>query len=280
MANKETAVQKKGETAIAAYDYGEHANVGMDSIGQDDITLPRLAVLQALSPQVNGDEALDGAKAGMLHINVVDRLFNGKEGVVFLPCNKIRVFTEWVPRKRGGGFVGRHDPDDEIVKRAIDGSPKFGVYNTNYETNEDGEYKGNDLVETYELYILILTDDGPIPAMLPCTSTKIRPAKDLLGAIRLFRPNLKIPMYAHQIRVTTVTQEHAAGKSYNVRFRPACGDSLADGLVPPGDELLDLGKSVNELSAKGQYQPVYEKGEGGGGAAPTPAGGEDEEPPF
>jgi hypothetical protein len=276
---KETAVQKKGETAIANYDYGDDAEAGFENVGQEDIVLPRLSILQALSPQVNGDEAIEGAKAGMLHINVNDQLYDGKEGIEFIGCYRQHVFTEWVPRKRGGGFVGSHAPDSEIVKKAKEGSTKFGKYNTDYSTNDEGEYKGNDLVETYELYGIVLTEDGPIPLVFPFTSTKIKKYRDWMTGLRIFRPKQKIPMFAHRVRLTTVSQEHAAGKSFNIKLGPATNGSLADSLIPPGDELLELGREVYEMAKKNRYRVDYEDGpseggDGGGGDS------DKDEPPF
>lgn len=277
---KQNAVQKKSETAVANYDYGDDANAGFENVGQEDIVLPRFSVLQALSPQVNGDEALEGAKAGMLHINVNDQLFDGKEGVEFIGCYRQHVFTEWVPRKRGGGFVGVHLPDDEIVKKAKEGSTKFGKYNTNYELDDKDEFKGNDLVETYEVYGIVLTADGPVPVVFPFTSTKIKKYRDWMTGLRIFRPKQKIPMFAHRVRLTTVQQEHASGKSFNVKLSPAVNGSLADSLIPPGNELLELGREVYEMAKENRYRVAYEDGqteagEGGGGA---PA--DESEPPF
>lgn len=293
-------VAERPESAVA--DYGVPENAGFENVGVDDIVLPRLNVLQALSPQVNAkpDEGgLEGAKAGMLHNSVTDELYDGDKGVVFVPAYTTHLFIEKVPRKRGGGFVGRHELDSEVVAKAKANKPantKFGQYSTDYAKNDDGTFKGNELVETFELYGVLFREEGPLPAVLTITSTKIKVYRNWMMSVKAFRPKQNIPLFAHRVLITTVGQKHAEGSSYNIRMQPALKDedgkrTLTASLLVPGqedvdfgshDDLLALGKEVYEMAKEGRARASYESGEGeaSGGGAGTAGEGEGGDPPF
>lgn len=298
---KELATTPQGG---AVADYGVPEGAGFEGVGKEDMVLPRLNVLQALSPQVAekpGDGGVEGAKAGMLHNSVTDELYDGDTGVVFIPASRAHVFTEWVPRKRGGGFVARHEVDSEVVAKAKAEKPegsKFGKYSTDYSVDDKGDFKGNELVETFELYGVLLREDGPLPVVLTITSTKIKVYKAWMTSILAFRPKQKIPLFAHRVLITTTSQKHSEGTSYNIKLQPALKDesgkrTLAASLLMPGssdevhgshDELLAAAGDIYEMVKQGQVRANYESGEteaGTAGTAGAAGGGSDDgEPPF
>ena len=93
--------------AVATYDYGGDQGAGFEDTSGSDLSVPFLGILQSNSPQVE-DKDPTGSEPGMLFNTVTRELVSSEDGVVFLPCHKETAYVEWVPRNKGGGFVGLH----------------------------------------------------------------------------------------------------------------------------------------------------------------------------
>lgn len=96
------------------------AGAGVDNMGMDDVAVPYLYVLQTNSPQTNPDHDMyiEGARAGMFLNNVTNEIFDGREtGLEVIPCAYERKMVEWVHRDDGGGYVGDHDPESNILSK-------------------------------------------------------------------------------------------------------------------------------------------------------------------
>lgn len=136
-----------------------------------DIAIPFLAVLQDMSPQVKRHEAayIEGAHAGMFFDNAAMEVFDGGNGLMLVPCHYERRMVEWVPRKKGGGWVGDYSPDSKVVgtatlKEDAEGNKRLTLPN------------GNLLVETAYQYCLYQHPDNGrwTQCVFPLTSTKLR----------------------------------------------------------------------------------------------------------
>ena len=132
----------------------------------------------------------------MLYNTVTEELYKGSEGFEFVPVATQHVYVEWVPREQGGGFVGIHQIEDDVVKAAKDSSTEFGKYFT---------AEGNTLTETFYVYGVMLDEDGnEMVVVIPFTSTKISVYKKWNTRIAAFQINGKRPpLFAHRVKVTT-----------------------------------------------------------------------------
>lgn len=249
MSKEEKALEKQGTTAVALHDYGVDVGSGYENQTSDDLTLPFLTVLQALSPQVMQD-GLEGAKPGMLCNNATDELFPGPEGILFLPAYTQHRFVEWVPRKSGGGFVAFHEPSSEVVQRAKAGAKDFGKYSTAYD--EQGKLIGNDLVETFYVYGVMYGED-PQPFVMTFSSTKIKAYKNWNTRLRSFTvpgpdsKKIRPPLFANLTRLHTKADHNNHGDFFNVVLSPAKG-SLAASLVSPDDPNYQAAREYNNLA--------------------------------
>lgn len=108
MANNETtnAVQTNEETLPSYIKTGVAR--GNENVASEDIQLPRLDVLQALSPQVNkkNDAYIDGAETGMIFNTLTHELY--PDGVRVTPVHFINRYIVWVDRTidSNGGLRG------------------------------------------------------------------------------------------------------------------------------------------------------------------------------
>jgi len=102
---------------------------GSENVGSADLVIPRLEVVQSLSPaRKKGDEAyIEGAEEGMLFNNVTRELYGSDVTVVPVFFNK--EWLIWKDRKKGGGFRGAfpNKTDAELTIRSLrdkDGKPE------------------------------------------------------------------------------------------------------------------------------------------------------------
>lgn len=96
-----------------------------DHVTEDDVNPetegggfpPTLKLMQNLSPELDEDEEkhIPDAEAGDLVVDdgTTQTLFDGKEGITFIPLLSRKRWNEWVPRKRGGGFVASYASKEE-----------------------------------------------------------------------------------------------------------------------------------------------------------------------
>lgn len=270
---KTTAVAKTATTStdLATLDYGQHAGQGWEDVNADDLSIPFINLLQALSPEVNAEEGdvefVEGAKAGAF-VNTVTRELH--EDVSFVPCHLDHCFVEWVPRKEGGGFVARHEIDSDVVRDAKARS-EDGIRLT---VPVEGQKIPNDLLNTYYLYCLILDEDGEQAtgmAVISFNITKVKPFKQFLTRLRTIRGGAKIPLFAHRARMSSARTKNAAGESYYIpTFAPAVGSTYQDSLLLPTNEahadILAQASEFAEQVRSGAAKPAEEKPQGSGKA--------------
>ncbi len=281
--SKDLTVRPRADLANIP-DYGTEYDDGFQNQSGNDIVLPFLSVLQALSPQVQkevGQGGVEGAKAGMLFNTVTGEVFAAKTGLMFVPSITQNVFVEWVPRKAGGGFVAMHKPDDEIIKIAKEKSTSYGKYSTQYDSQ--GDPIGNDLVETFYVYgVLCINEDQNEPVVLAFTSTKIKKYKSWNTKIRLFTVKTpkgpkNPPLYANLVTITGVSDRNKKGDFFNFNLAPANGTVPAS-LLPPTDPRFIAAKEVGEMVKSGFARASFETQDADGGAEASTGSGE--EAPF
>jgi len=122
----EVAVQEETQTAVMV-------NTGKDydnNVGNEDLILPRVELLQALSPCVVNE----GKKAGTI-VNSITKEDLGQP--IIIPVFLSKNWIHWRPRAEGGGILWRSsDPTDERVieetKWGEDGSKPLATAYLNF----------------------------------------------------------------------------------------------------------------------------------------------------
>lgn len=257
--------------ALAALDFGEHAGEGKKNMTSADQAIPFLSVLQALSKVISDPtKKIKGAEAGMIMDSVSKQLYDGEEGVIFVPCNTARVFVEWQGEPGSGTVVGRFGPSDPVVKAA---EKKFSF-------NKLQTPRGNRLVETFYVIGMVLpSSDALVPsgfAVVSFTSTKIKPYKESIGVLRTLPGNA--PLYAFKLRLRTKAETRPKGTSYNLVIMPdgyegnVFKDGVMAGLIKPDSEqaasIYKLAKQLAQDFDNGAANIAYdtEGSHGGDGA--------------
>jgi hypothetical protein len=257
------AVAKKtGSTEVAFYEYGDDAGAGFENQTGADYSIPFIAVLQQMSPQCGDprDGGTEGAKPGMLFNTVTGEIWDGREGVEFVPGTTEHVFVEWVPREKGGGMVTRHAVDSDVVRNARARGGDFGKLKTS---------AGNDLIETFYVYGVICANGEPSErVVLAFTSTKIKIYKHWNTKVGFFMVPTKNgkarpPLFSHLVKITSTKEKNNKGEFYNFTLSPANGD-VAKSLLRPDDSRYLAGKEVRDAVLAGQAQANYASQEAAG----------------
>lgn len=235
------------------YDYGEDSGIGFEGTSKTDLAIPFLGILQSNSPQVT-EENPKGAKPGLLFNTVTRELISAEDGIVLIPVHKDHSFVEWVPREKGGGFVASYAPDSDLVKKTLTSlngprTPKLVLPN------------GNQLVETYYVYALLLNDEGTQTngfCVISFTSTKIKPYRDWLTS--MFMVKGRPPLFAFRSRLKTVKQKNEKGTYYNFQIEPF-KENWKTSLITDKN-LLEEAKSFREMVTSGVARAAFETQDG------------------
>lgn len=205
MAKTEIA-EKKENAVVLVSSFEEDAHGGFDNMGQEDFALPFLRLLTNTSPEV-GD--VEGAMPGMIYNSVTGQLYDGKKGILVVPCAYIRQYIEWAPRGSGSGApIAIYPATSDILSR------------THREPGENKDYldSGNYIENTANHYVMVLDENNvPNPALIVMKSTQLKKSRKwnsmmmsvkLQGKNGLYTP----PMYSQIYRLSTVGESNDKGK--------------------------------------------------------------------
>ena len=252
-----TEIQTKETTAIVKKTFGKYKGAGREEMTKDDYTLPFLQLLQDLSPSVQSRQN----KAGEIFHSATKEVFSGEEGITFIPVYVSREFIEWVPRKRGGGLVGRHRPSSEVVFKAKQRQIELShAWNEIYAGDSDNPNTRNELVETGSIYGLVIREDGSTTrVVIPCKATHLSAYKNFNSMCGDLPGDP--PLFALRIILRTVKESRTAGDSYNwgMSFD---GNTPNEYIMNEDDELFMKGaqfyESIKEGSVKFDHAKTSE----------------------
>jgi len=256
-------VVKKNKAELANLDYGEYGGVGFESQTSEDMAIPFLGLLQALSPQVqDGDPSrIEGAKPGDLIDTVAGEIL--KSPVAIVPCYTAQVYVEWVPRDTGGGLVAVHQLGSDVVTEA-----RRNAVGRSLQTEA-----GNDLIQTFYMYALRLDEkdatESVSPIVIAFTSTKIKAYRKLMTKLRTVKGNL--PLFAHRVAISSIDERNKQNQPYkNFKLEPLFGSVSESIILPdsPAAGLLDEGFALHQAICEGHARAAYESQE------PSPEGDE------
>jgi hypothetical protein len=219
--------KKQEETALATYSYA--ATATHDELDKDSYAIPRIAIIEKLSPELEEDkpEYIPTAKPGMLVNKVMGEVYT--DNIQVIPVLRRRVYLEWVPRNQGGGFVAEHNVADgaELMKSTL-----------RSEKNVDILPSGNELHNVLEFYVLASGDQGETwePAIISMSRTRMAEGKKWNMRIDSFsRGGTKITPLAQVYDLCTAKRDNPEGVSYVYKVGTA---QFLPEAVPQGDALV------------------------------------------
>ena len=208
MAKNAVALKQTGTELAIPSEFEQYANLGMEQVRTEDMSVPFLRILAQLSPQVNKRDGayVQGAEPGMIYNTVANEAYDGEKGILLVPCYYNRRYVEWKPREAGGGYVGSYGADDPII-------------NTTYRDQRGNDVlpNGNLLTNTAQFFVLLLGDDGiPQRCLLTMTSTQLKKARKWVTQMQSRTAMGKnglfvLPMMSQVYRLRTVEERNDKG---------------------------------------------------------------------
>ena len=151
-----TALATTGQASLPAeiLDEIETGNTGLENVTANNLLIPRITILQGLSPQVQRKKAefIEGAEIGDFCDTAIGDLY--KEMVV-IPVYFADILLEWAPRASGKGLVANHGMNRDILKECVQDDKRRW-----YHGKEANAETTNIISETATFYCLNVTAGG------------------------------------------------------------------------------------------------------------------------
>ena len=210
---------------------------GLENVTSKDLIVPRLTILQGLSPQVQPKkpEYIKGASVGDICDVGMNEVF--EQPLIFLPVLFVKQYLEWAPRSSGKGLVGIHN-DASILDTG-----------TRNESNQLILPNGNYVAETAQFFGINLSVEGGRRSFLPLTSTQLKKARSWLSLAtsekvkRSDGTTFTPPLYYRTYQISTVEESNSKGDW--IGFKIERGSTVEEYAGP--DEWLDLVKEAKEF---------------------------------
>jgi hypothetical protein len=198
MAKNQVAVKEEFELVTNEIpDFLKQGNRGAENVGTDDMIIPRIELIQALSPvRKKSDPAyIDGAEEGMLYNNVTRALYGTEVTVV--PVYYTKQYLVWKDRKAGGGgsngFRGAF-ATKELADRAI------------AELAEEAL----EVSDTAQHFVLVRNGDDWQEAVISMAKSKIKVSKRWNSLMRLTNTD----SFSRAYKLSATTETNARNESY------------------------------------------------------------------
>lgn len=214
--NKGTGVARAGTTAVSAEvaDIFDTGVTGLENVTSRDLIIPRMTILQDLSPQVkkNKPEYVEGAEIGDFCDTSIGEVF--KE-LLLIPVYFATVLLEWAPRATGKGLIANHGMNKDILKDCKQDDKRRWMH-------------GENLVsETMTFYALNVAAGGR-RCFVPLSSTSLKAARKWLTLItneRVLNPRtngyFQPPIFYRAWRATATEEANAQGSWFGWKFEAA-----------------------------------------------------------
>ena len=216
---------KKSSSELEEFEaYSGGSSAGED-MGKEDMAIPRLSILQSNSPQAQKGQPtyVKGADAGMIYDGVNDRLWEGETGIVTVPLHYRRTFVEWVLREKGGGLIADHglvEGKELLAQTERDDKKRFILPN------------GNQLVDTMEYIVFVLSDEGYVPSVMALAISQLRFGRKWntqLSTATITHPSTgeqtPAPLYYRAWSMTTFPESNDLGSWFS--YKIVAGDKLS-----------------------------------------------------
>jgi len=205
----EVAVKAEGGAVAIVDDELLAYGTGLEEVTPDDVSIPFVQILQALSPQLNKNDGkyIKGAEQGNIYNSVLNTATDGDEGIVVVPCYYNKKYLEWAPRETGGGKVNEHDSRDILAQCTKNDRGQMVLSNGNY------------IAETAQFFVMVCNEDETewSQAVIAMTSTQLGKARKWLAQMLQQRVvnsagvTQDAPMFMFKYRLKTVQEQNDRG---------------------------------------------------------------------
>lgn len=232
-------------------------DTGLENVTAKDLLIPRLTILQALSPQLkaNKPEFIKGAKVGMICDTAMGEVIGDGEApaqMLFLPCYYATIYLEWAPNR--GGLVANHGVDPTAYNKCI-----VDEKQKRWTGPRVGE--GNNISEVATFYGLNLTLGGR-RSFLPLSSTALKASRRWMTLITAERrkrrdgTEYQPPIFGRAWLAEVTHESKGDNDWFGWKFTAADGIEVLDptmGLLREAKEFMEQARSGLVTGDLGSY---------------------------
>lgn len=204
---------------------------GQENVGAEDLIIPRLAVIQSLSPQrKKSDPAyIEGAEDGILFNTVTNELYGTQ--IFFVPVLFVKEWLIWKKQDAGGGFQGSFT-SELLANREFD---KAG-YNDDFE-----------VVDTMNHFGLIFQNEKKVEEIcLSMAKSKAKVSRQLNTLVKMAGGD----RFSRVYKISAVEDQNKQGKDfYNIKVSSV-------GYV--SEVMFKLGEIMYNSLAASSHKVAYE----------------------
>lgn len=199
-----TALTKTaGNKSLTTGGGGKLAGRGFENLEKNDLLLPRIKLLQPLSPEINDL----GQKAGTIFLALSNKSYGDK--ITITPVLHFRSRIKWTPEEDGGG-IDCSSPDARVPRENKYAATCADCPHTQW---NDAAKNKKDKAPKCTLYdnFLVLIGDSKEPVIIPMERSKAKVAKKFysMGALK------GGDMWDHQYELSVVGEKNEDGKPYH-----------------------------------------------------------------
>lgn len=198
MAKGAIAVKEEFEVVTDAIpDFMKQGNRGAENVGTDDMIIPRIELIQALSPvRKKSDSAyIDGAEEGMLYNNVTRALYGTEVTVV--PVYYSKQYLVWKDRKMGGGGSNGYRGAFANEALARDAIAALGE-------------EGLEVSDTAQHFVLVRNGNDWQEAVISMSKSKVKVSKRWNSLMRLTNTD----SFSRAYKLSSTVETNARNESY------------------------------------------------------------------
>jgi hypothetical protein len=239
-----TKTESKANLPATAADEFAGMPTGLENVTAKDLVIPRITILQALSPQLikSKPEFIKGAAAGMFCDVATGDTW--ADSLDFLPCFYATIYLEWAPRSSGKGLVANHGTNAAIMSDCTFDDKRRAVLPS-----------GNYIAETATYYGLNMSAGGR-RSFIPLSSTQLKASRKWMTLItnqRLKRSDgseFVPPLFYRCWRAEITEQSNSEGSWFGWKFSP--GNTVLE--LDPTKALLADARDFYEQARAGLVQ--------------------------
>lgn len=190
----------------------ETGNAGNENVGANDLVIPRLELVQALSParKRNDPGFIVGAEEGMLYNSLTRELY-GPTALIVPVYYRVEHMV-WIHRKAGGGFRGSFlnvgEARERLARVLEEENPSYTEGSGPNATKVDN---AAEIVDTPQHFALVITENGVAEIVVSMPRTKAKMSRKFNSLIRMTPGDRFSRVYEFSGKV----EQNASGEDYH-----------------------------------------------------------------
>jgi len=236
------------ETALAMMN--EDSETYVDETSAEDISIPRIKILQSGSKQVKKADPLyiKGAEEGDVFNTLSEEVVPGDEGIFFVPVKRRHSYVEWRDVDSGGGIVQNFGEDSTAYNKIV--ADDRGRRRTSEETG---------IIKNYETFGYVVKADGSFEeVLLSMSNTQVKKMKRFNALIRSLTSRTTgkmLPEYAGCYKISTVPESNDKNSWFNYHIEFA-GLTMT---VKNGVMIYEKAKGFAEMVKNSEVKVNYDQ---------------------